>query len=338
MKRPKLKHSLAKLQAEAAQVQARGKGQAEERRERRRPKVDRRVVWHQWSDGQRTLYPYRSALHDVPPTAVLVLGDGDLSFSTALMAIIDPTQIIATVLEDDDNELARKYPATIPLNVASLRDSSARLLLGVDATKLSLKYLSGKLDLKIDRIPLFTRLVFNFPHTGEGIKDRAHNIRAQQKLILAFLDAAAGLLEEQSKLHMVRPDDRLTRKTIMAAASSSSSSAMKGTQDGEDPSSETSEDEETRDPRVQQPEIHLTCWTGDPYDAWDVKKLAASGGRLRLLESFSFDAARYPGYQHCRTIGFVPADETFSRRPARTFVFVLNETRRGNPKGSANTR
>lgn len=310
MKRPKLKASLARLQAETIRS-------AKEGQSNKAPKapdqkmVDRRVVWHHWSDGHRSLHPYRSASLSAAPSAVLVIGDADLSFSRALMEIIDPDQIIATIWEADEEELVRKYPIVAPLNLAAIRDSSTRLLWGIDATKLSLKYLAGKMNCPLDQVPRFTRIVFNFPHTGEGIKDREQNIKAQQRLISAFLQAATNLLKEQASCPLGYTQEEVTRKTLMAAP----------------PSTDVviPVPEDLFVAKSPQPEIHLTCWTGDPYDDWEVKKVAATVKDLSLLESFVFTGDRYPGYQHCRTIGFVANDETFLHRPARTFVLVRDQ-------------
>jgi hypothetical protein len=96
---------------------------------------------------------------------------------------------------------------------------------------------------------------------------------------------------------------------------------------GDQPEKEEGEDSEDEwrphAPSMVQSEIHVTCWTGEPYDAWEVKKLATFVGKLELLESFAFDAERYPGYRHCRTIGHINGDETFKDRPSRTYVFTI---------------
>jgi 25S rRNA (uracil2634-N3)-methyltransferase len=261
-------------------------------------KKDTRVVWHQWSDEKRTRLPYRSEWG----TVIVVVGDGDLSFSASLLDTIPGEQIVATIL-DTEEAMKEKYPGA-STNVDQLRNNGARVLFSLDATKLSRKYLIGRLG----EMPKVSRIVFNFPHTGEGIKDRDYNIRAQQKLIVGFFQASTKLLLEQGVWEGVI----LERKTLMA------------TPLAQEVVSQPDEEGDTHIAR-QKPEIHLTCWTGDPYDDWNVKKLATSVPSLHLHESFSFDLSRYAGYKHRRTIGAVTDDEAFTKKSARTFVFTVGK-------------
>jgi len=76
-------------------------------------------------------------------------------------------------------------------------------------------------------------------------------------------------------------------------------------------------------------EIHLTVKSGDPYDLWDVKKIARRCG-LMCKTSWKFHPDLYAGYVHRRTIGF---DETISetgnekimKGVPRTYQFVRFE-------------
>lgn len=292
---------------------------------------------------------------------LLVVGDGDHSFAHSLLTApgIPASQLVALACEESPERLAAKYPQA-EANVAALQAAGARIYWGVDVTaegQLGLKRLARRLEVAPAAVPRISRIVFNFPHTGEGIKDRDHNIRAQQKLILHFLTHAARLLQEQHAL-LGKPGQLLTRSTIRAmSADDPSAEESKGRDNkgegGEEYEGEEEEYEYDEDavecrklvgdkdskangqrsndesaPHFQQAEIHLTTWGGDPYDCWDVKRLAASTGVLTAAESFVFEADRYPGYQHCRTAGFVKDDAHFAHRPARTFVFTLTETSR----------
>jgi len=294
MKRPKLKDSLAKLQKEGAK---RAKVAKKKEIASETVKVDQRVVHHQWSDGERTLLPFRCSTRN---GLVLIVGEGDFSFSRALHQLLPDLNIIATSLDTRERVL-QKYPN-------SANPFSQELLFGVDATKMSLKSLCKAMGLK--ELDPIERIVFNFPHTGEGIKDRAYNIRNQQALLLAFFKAAAQILKAQKAFN--KPD-LLKRKTLMARENSAEKVQ--------------SEDEEEIKPRFEglEPEIHVTVWTGDPYDDWNLRRLATSTDLLELSESFVFDPARYPSYRHCRTVGHVEQDETFALRTARTFVFTLKK-------------
>ncbi|OUM69188.1 hypothetical protein PIROE2DRAFT_68585 [Piromyces sp. E2] len=49
-------------------------------------------------------------------------------------------------------------------------------------------------------------------------------------------------------------------------------------------------------------EILVTLKSGNPYDLWDIKKLAKSTGKLVTKTSYQFNPNLYPGYHHRRTI------------------------------------
>ncbi|KAF9977754.1 hypothetical protein BGZ73_004978 [Actinomortierella ambigua] len=74
-------------------------------------------------------------------------------------------------------------------------------------------------------------------------------------------------------------------------------------------------------------EILVTIKTGNPYDLWNIKRLAVGTGKLGNKTSFPFYTEQYPGYEHRRTIGFKDgvsqADnaEIVDKKP-KTYVFV----------------
>ncbi len=96
--------------------------------------------------------------------SILLIGEGNLSFAVALLqhppAPLDhlpPANIVATTL-DAEEECYTKYPGA-EQNVRVLREKGARVLFGVDATRLEkTSALKGK---------VFDRIVWNFPHAGE---------------------------------------------------------------------------------------------------------------------------------------------------------------------------
>lgn len=302
-KRHKLKQSLYKLLNESNHQKSHK--EASRPTEKKSNKQDSRILWHSWSDGIRTLLPYRSC----SGATILTIGDGDLSFSRSLSEFVPGDQLICTTL-DDEKEAAQKYPLTYTTNQQILESFGATILGTVDGTKLSLDYLGKKLDKK--PLPWINTIVFNFPHTGEGIKDRLHNIRSQQQLLLGFLKAAALLLEEQQRLQATNFHPDVARHAIMARSS--------------DETNANTEEYTLHFGCRPRPEIHLTSWVGDPYDDWNIKGLASSLGkdRLQLIETFSFDCNRYSQYRHCRTIGSLQDDDDmFVGRTARTFVFIV---------------
>ena len=67
-------------------------------------------------------------------------------------------------------------------------------------------------------------------------------------------------------------------------------------------------------------ELHLTVKRGQPYDSWNVVTLAKLAG-LRVRSCTPFEAARFPGYAHRRTIGYEHAGEN-EISSGKTYAFV----------------
>ncbi|KAI5280144.1 hypothetical protein KEM52_004193, partial [Ascosphaera acerosa] len=67
-----------------------------------------------------------------------------------------------------------------------------------------------------------------------------------------------------------------------------------------------------------------------PYTAWNIRDLARHAG-LRVVTSFRFPWASYPGYSHARTLGEIRGRDgrrggwRGEDREARTFVFERKE-------------
>ncbi|OLQ04295.1 Ferredoxin-fold anticodon-binding domain-containing protein 1 [Symbiodinium microadriaticum] len=110
---------------------------------------------------------------------VLVVGDGDLSFSAALSTSGVDLRLTATTLESRE-DLLRRY-ARSREHIDALEEAGAIVLHAVDATCLQ-QHLRGKTELSFDRI------IFNFPYQATG------GIKGLRRLLGAFLGDAAGLL------------------------------------------------------------------------------------------------------------------------------------------------
>ena len=78
-------------------------------------------------------------------------------------------------------------------------------------------------------------------------------------------------------------------------------------------------------------EIHITMKTVEPYNQWNVKKLAKSTDQLAVKESMDFIPSQYPGYEHRRTLGYQKGksknenEEIISKKP-KTIIIVRKET------------
>lgn len=281
---------------------------------------DKRIPMHRWSDGVKTTIPIRSFINpdsQIPTNTILVIGDGDLSYTLSLIRdhCILEDSIITSVPEKSEEALAKSFRCED--NIASLKN--VKILYGIDIMK--------KLNLSQMIEGRIARIVFNHPHTGEGIKDRDLNIKSQKKLILQFLLQASLLLEDAHKaISLVDP---LKRFSCMAMDHSGSSSIGTGSGSGSHGSGHEvlSTIDTKKGSKIEistvlmEPEIHLTVWEGDPYDLWDVKKLAFNGcPKLALKESFPFIHKRYPSYAHQKTNGH--SQDSFAGRKSRTYVFV----------------
>ncbi|KAL3900204.1 MAG: hypothetical protein SGCHY_001507 [Lobulomycetales sp.] len=212
---------------------------------------------------------------------ILLVGEANFSFMHALLVLFQDTPdeerggLVGTSLDALDT-LTEKYGEDCLEHIALCREAGYHVYHKVDAANLS--------AYKFLRNQRFSKIVFNFPHTGSGIKDKRLNILKQQALIQAFLESASSLL---------------------------------------DPS---------------HGEIHITTKTGDPYDLWDIKKIAKKLG-LECKTSFKFFPELYPGYKHRRTLGWkegVSADdnsEILKGGPPRTFCFTLPNQNKLEGKG-----
>ncbi|TGZ81083.1 hypothetical protein EX30DRAFT_341055 [Ascodesmis nigricans] len=152
-------------------------------------------------------------LNPFPPnTDVLLVGEGDLSFSHLLATAprgLRVKTLIATTFDSRD-ELERKYPSTAPgyiADLSSLSPSSSScsssslsssptttvtLLHSIDATRLS--------SSKAIKSRKYDVIGFLFPHIGGKTKDQDRQIRGNQILLKGFFAAAKPLLKEGGRV------------------------------------------------------------------------------------------------------------------------------------------
>eukprot|EP00850_Spirogloea_muscicola_P022540 SM000300S11715 [mRNA] locus=s300:77264:79288:+ [translate_table: standard] len=140
---------------------------------------------------------------------ILLVGEGDFSFSLALARLIGSgSGLVATTLDLED-----KYSSGRNI-VDDLRATGATVLFGVDANRLGpclhvelqLLGTTGKRKRKqgtrcVTDEP-FDRIVFNFPHIGCGIKDQDVNVWKNKVLVFNFFLSAVPLLHRDGRLHL----------------------------------------------------------------------------------------------------------------------------------------
>lgn len=227
-----------------------------------------------------------------PEDSILLVGEGDLSFSRALVEHHYCENVTATVLEKDLEELTAKYPH-VNENVELIEAEGSKVAYGVDAKKMGpWAKKSGQDSVGImDRISMspcalaISRTntanqphcaVFNFPHVGGKSTDVNRQVRYNQELLVEFFKRALLSL------------------------------APGGT-------------------------IIVTLFEGEPYTLWNVRDLARHSG-LQVERSFRFQASAYPGYHHARTLGVVKNKQgdvgggwKGEDRAARSYVFVRKD-------------
>lgn len=392
VKKPKLSDSLAsytKKQAEKAKEQKRNEAielmnknktkktspsaQNASSESQTKAVVNDHVPCHIWTDADKMQQRTKLPFHPKNNSVVLLIGEGDFGYCRALVTAFLTTEkglavadegvarkwrVVATALDNRETVL-RKYRKARD-NLAFLEETeNVEIVFGVDGTKLhedrELKRIFGSSD----RPP--TRVIFNFPHTGAGIKDRERNIVAQQKMLQGFFDSVLKFVQVRGitsggctyTTTMIKKDYTI-KDEVSALKRKLPKSSGKSKRDSDDEESDgeiviTDAEFLANNAKIikeyeeiacfdeketgESFEIHCTFKTGDPYDAWKPKALATRNGKLICPQTFKFCPELYPGYQHCRTIGdkgdeIVEVEgwkEFLAGKPAKTFVFSLKK-------------
>lgn len=121
---------------------------------------------------------------------VLIVGDADLSYATALARQLGDSaeQICATTYESEE-DLFRRYPHA-PEAVATLRTAGARVNCGIDARQLA-EHFPGE--------PAWDRIVFNLPQSPPQAKAR-NQIQRHRQLLRDFCSSAAAVLSPDGQV------------------------------------------------------------------------------------------------------------------------------------------
>ena len=148
----------------------------------------------------------------VEPRRILIVGDGDLSYSLALQrAFGDGIELTATVLPTAE-ELAATY-TNAAANAAELQECGAAVRYGVDATALATA------ELRVGASGLYDDIAFNYPHLGDsGLADEAAHARRHSVLIAHFLHEATALLRPGGRAHLTLSGKQRTTWSVEASA------------------------------------------------------------------------------------------------------------------------
>ncbi|POM61157.1 Ribosome biogenesis protein [Phytophthora palmivora] len=143
---------------------------------------------HDTQDTSKQLY--------APDDAVLVLGDGDFSFSRGLVKHRGTGRGMLATSFDSESKVQSKY-SNAQECIAAVRSAHGLVLHDVDATKLLELPQHVKTGTGLKTIPdFFQYIVFNFPHSGQ---QRVHINRA---LLLDFFESARDRLTMHGEAHV----------------------------------------------------------------------------------------------------------------------------------------
>ncbi|KAF1351661.1 hypothetical protein EJ07DRAFT_136780 [Lizonia empirigonia] len=244
-----------------------------------------------------------SQKHEIPFGAydhILLVGEGDFSFTKSLVEEHGCANITATSL-DSEASVLEKYPSFEHTRTAlTSLTPPVPLHHAIDATKLS-SYKALRCARSSSSSPSddgnasgWDTIAFLFPHVGGLSTHINRQVRANQALLVSFF---------KSCLETSTPKQRL--RLLEAQANTPN--------------------------LVQRPpreflrsggRVCVALFEGEPYSLWNVRDLARHAG-LRVVESFRFDWAQYPGYAHVRTLGALEGGGAWrgEDREARMYVF-----------------
>lgn len=135
---------------------------------------------------------------------VLLVGEGDFSFAVSLIEekYVSPSNLIATSY-DTKEQVEQKYVDGLK-NITFLEEQGVQVHFSIDGTALLGNFKPTKKSvLKLFNPPKpLNHIMFNFPHTGKGVKDMARNVRDHQRLVDGYFKSANELLSVHSQLDL----------------------------------------------------------------------------------------------------------------------------------------
>ncbi|XBI81919.1 hypothetical protein VPH35_090722 [Triticum aestivum] len=122
--------------------------------------------------------------------SILVVGDGDFSFSRSLATAFGSGENLVATSLDSYGYLRIMY-SHAESNVTSLKKMGATVLHDVDATEMK------------NALNRFDRIVFNFPHAGfTGRETTSNMVNSHKKLVMACFRSASSLLRPDGEIHV----------------------------------------------------------------------------------------------------------------------------------------
>jgi 25S rRNA (uracil2634-N3)-methyltransferase len=226
---------------------------------------------------------------------ILLVGEGDFSFTRSLTIEHGCANVTATSY-DDEEDVHSKYPSFKDIQTElSALTPPVPLYHDIDATKLSsYKHLRCNRDDDDNDEEGWDTIAFMFPHTGGLSTDVNRQVRANQALLVSFFKSCLDTSNQKRRLQILRNQEDKEKGTTP---------------------------QQTIRPFLRMGgKIIVTLFEGEPYTLWNIRDLARHAG-LRVVESWKFDWAQYPGYHHVRTLGAMETGWKGEDRAARMFMF-----------------
>ncbi|GLJ08340.1 hypothetical protein SUGI_0086730 [Cryptomeria japonica] len=137
----------------------------------------------------------RKIMHYSSLQTILLVGEGNFSFSSALATAFESAENIVASSIDSEDKVLRVYN-TARSSIENLESRKALVLYEVDATRLhEIEELSTR---------IFDRVVFNLPHAGyfPGGECSKEAIKKNSELLSMFLESATKLLSLDGEIHV----------------------------------------------------------------------------------------------------------------------------------------
>ncbi|GCE97464.1 hypothetical protein ZYGM_001414 [Zygosaccharomyces mellis] len=248
-----------------------------------------------------------------PHETLLLVGEGDFSFARSIIEqnYILPENLVVTSYDSNIHELTSKYPHTFEENYQFLLSEGVSVFFGIDATeliksfKLSKKTTWTKILGESWNGKCLENVMFNFPHTGKGVKDQERNIKDHQNLVLGFFKSCKELFQV------------VNFKWLKNRLQYDNTEYLQLSEEGWG-------------------KIILTLFAGEPYDSWKIKILAKEN-KFQLQRSNRFQWEIFPGYHHKRTNSEQDTTKPAEERDARVYVFEKLGTVQRTNKRSRNS-
>lgn len=294
---------------------------------------------------------------------VLLLGEGDFSFALCCKKERLAASVVATAF-DSEEEVKRKYESGAD-NLTKLaaqgtqeqpkegkndngedegeegqefeddfnhedgeveEEIETEIHFDVDATKLG----SYKFFKNMPNGNKFDAVVFNFPHTGDGIKDQDRNVLRNQQMLHAFFKNAIPVLKNGQEVYDKYQKYKAKHDGNPPAPSSQPQQAQ---QPYKTPRSKTRAGTNAmagysvygRAP-LRTGKVVVSVFDGAPYNLWTVKALARDAG-FKSVYTGPFDWEAFPNYHHRRTRGMGDTTKKAETRKAKFYVFEVEDGR-----------